>query len=139
MRTVKLNELKITKINSDGEFIPHPIWKSDYYEALALSDKDIYEGYHQKLQKHHYSRAGAKMNEMSFSEFEDLYQDISSNGFKIQEPHIDISEDNIVLDGQHRVVILYLIDPFAELTIDEEGHVIGYDQIYNQKRRSSNT
>lgn len=124
MRIVQISQLNITKIQEDGSFIPYPIWESEYFKALEAGDREIYDEYHKLLEKHHYKNPITETEEINYEEFIALYHDIITNGFNIQEPYINISEDNDVLDGQHRVSIIYHLSPVATLTVNEEGNVI---------------
>jgi hypothetical protein len=123
VKLIPLKDIKITRIQSDGTFKPSPIEQSAYYRALEDSSELIYKLYLDKLSAYHYKRPITSDDEMSYDEFEILFQDIKEKGFHAQDPFITIY-NNEAGDGQHRLAIMYFIAPDSAVEVDERGRVL---------------
>ncbi len=126
---IKLDDLKITKVNEDGSFSPYPITESEYFKSLVDNNSTKYNTYLDQLEKYHYKKPISETSEMTYEQFQDLRCDIQvTEGFKIQDPKIKII-NNIILDGQHRLSILQNIygeDYLLAVEIDENNEVIRF-------------
>ncbi len=127
---IKLDDLKITKVNEDGSFSPYPITESEYFKSLVDNNSTKYNTYLDQLEKYHYKKPISETSEMTYEQFQALRWDIQvSLGFKIQNSKIKIGENNVVLDGQHRLAILQYIygkDYLLAVEIDENNEVIRF-------------
>lgn len=117
-----LKEIKITRIQPDSSFKPFPIERSAYSIALKYSSEILYNAYLADLEEFHYKREITSEDEMSYDEFESLFQNIKENGFDASIEPIKIFAKEAG-DGQHRLAILYFLNPESSLEVDETGTV----------------
>jgi hypothetical protein len=123
MITLPLASIYITKIHSDSNFYPFPIYESEYYKALQASSEAIYEDYLINLGRWHYKRPVTDKDEMSYSDFESLVLSLKMEGFKNVGKPITIYRGEAG-DGQHRLAAMYFLYPSSQVKIDDKGKVI---------------
>lgn len=127
MKRIPLSDVSITKIQSDGQFLAFPIQESEYYRALTKSSEATYQLYLDRLVAYHYKRPITDADEMNYDQFESLFQDIKERGFDAtREPRIKIL-NNEVIDGQHRVVIMFTINPNSIVEVNNKGLVTKWE------------
>jgi hypothetical protein len=94
-RTVALVDLKVIVRRKDGQDIV-PIPSSPYYQSLAKNEPEIHEKY-----------VGDKHNE-DWHTYKKNYRSIRDHGFFPDTRYpITVNDDNVILDGHHRVSILW--------------------------------
>lgn len=118
-RSLKLGELKISRVRKDGEVENMPLTASPYYQALTLggdAGKLVYDEYTSRLDAFYPDDHSG----LDYSGFMELLSSIRTNGFEETFDPVRVI-GNSVYDGQHRLAImlyLYGKDQAIELEYD---------------------
>jgi hypothetical protein len=125
-RTVALVDLKVIIRTGKGEENV-PIPSSPFYQSLVKDDPDIHEKY-----------IGDKHNEYWHS-FQKTYRSIRDHGFFPDTRYrITVTDDNVILDGHHRVSILWHIyGQDLLLHINKNNQVYSINEPNSKKSASS--
>jgi hypothetical protein len=101
---VDITDLKVHVCQKDGSWMWLPVKKSAY----ATGGLDDFEDYHELLKLHLPPESPYEL-EMSWDQFQEVRWSIICHGFKIMEPPITLHPKfkGLVVDGQHRLAVLY--------------------------------
>ena len=126
-RTLALLDIKVI-VRGEGNV---PITASPYYQSLSQNKPDIHEKY-----------VGDKHNE-HWHTFKKTYKSIRDHGFFPDTRYpITLDDDNVILDGHHRVCILrHLYGQDLLLHINQNNQVYAINEYGATKstRKSSQT
>jgi hypothetical protein len=125
---VSISDLMCHILQSNGDWLYLPVGNSAYYKSLETGSDIPFQEYHKLLNK--YLVPIRPVNEISYTEFLELFVNITRGEFCIQEPHITVNKDLTVADGQHRLAILmYYYGPDTLLQIENEKVIGIWDKI----------
>lgn len=118
-RYVFLSELRVVVLFPDGQWRKVPIEESPNFVTLDRMDHNVHDGYVERQRKFHPNLTDITPTR----DFIDLARSIRAEGFDAKRtPRIRIDDENVVLDGHHRVALLRYLRGDVELAI-ENGEV----------------
>ena len=111
-----LENIKVYNMTPEGDWEIKNLKDSPFYLSLKHQSRKIYEKYYKTLTESSQFKRMPKFkreSELTYDEFIDLYRNIKTiGGCKSFKPMFD--ENNILIDGQHRVAIIYHLSKINE-------------------------